>query len=204
MTAPGDRKIRGLRDQYGHAATRNSIDRALDQHTGRDGPILRWVYTSPDRHLRRVVVHGGQLDGVTDRDALHLVVAFTIAGQATIARTVAEQARRCAHRCTQGRDCGGCGCPGCGYSAQPGNQPFTRHLPRYGGSLAAFTADLDGLVDEVVLPRQLPLTEALPLWTRAVLLGKAARLRLPAALYARAAGEARRLRPDLYTEGDQP
>lgn len=24
--------------------------------------------------------------------------------------------RACEHRCTQGKHCGGCGCPGCGYS----------------------------------------------------------------------------------------
>lgn len=61
----------------------------------------------------------------TDSKAGSRYVTLDPAQLAAVARLTAELAAAgvigpgpCSHRCNQGRHCGGCGCPGCGYSAE--------------------------------------------------------------------------------------
>lgn len=112
------------------------------------------------------------LDPATaDLGAIHSAALGTLQALAgelcgMVERLAAEADRHgCEHRCTTGRDCGGCGCPGCGYSATWAlwrvNELADRateydHLPRSQAIKAA--ADLNaGLRDAGVHYVALPL-----------------------------------------------
>jgi hypothetical protein len=103
-----------LTDHYGHQATTAAIDRALAVHQAA-GRIRAWAYTDPERRHRRVELRHGELDHLDDGRALALSVGLTVGAEPAV----------CTHRCMQGRHCGGCGCPGCGYSHDAGPAVFT-------------------------------------------------------------------------------
>jgi hypothetical protein len=82
MTAPhpaDERPIRGLITPAGqHRVTRAGIDRALTAHQ-RAGRIRSWWYSDRVKNVRTVLLADGPAQGLTDRDAYHLVIGMKAA-----------------------------------------------------------------------------------------------------------------------------
>ncbi len=74
-------------------------------------------YTGADRTRYQIT----RRDGQPGPNRITLTAGQVIGLAAALAdlreRGFSTDQETCSHRCTQGRHCGGCGCPGCGYSA---------------------------------------------------------------------------------------
>lgn len=76
------------------------------------------AHRSHDEALTRFVPGDREYDSLMLEGILHALLDLGVG----LAELAAQQRAQpgpapCSHRCRQGRDCGGCGCDGCGYSA---------------------------------------------------------------------------------------
>jgi hypothetical protein len=82
----------------------------LDEFTVYTCESIGWEFAGTPEHLHFV----------TGADAERLIRArLEMKPGERLTVTVPWDDTRCNHRCIEGRDCGGCGCQGCGYSADP-------------------------------------------------------------------------------------